>query len=112
METAVLVFCPLDIFFFCHPSLGSEGGKKIKLFLWPPVIKGRTLLTNLTNMSYIEQFEAELLVKLQSDAPASIVRWASEKIRSSYKNGAAAARRGATKTKTSENNIGTVKKAE
>lgn len=44
-------------------------------------------------MSYIEQFEAELLVKLQSEEPASVVKWASEKLRSSYRNGAAAGRR-------------------
>lgn len=50
-------------------------------------------------MSYIEQFEAELLKKLQSEEPASVVKWASEKIRSSYKNGAAAARRSSAKAK-------------
>lgn len=50
-------------------------------------------------MSYIEQFGAELSKKLQSEDPASIVKWASEKIRSSYKNGAAAARRGSAKVK-------------
>lgn len=54
-------------------------------------------------MSYIEQFEAELLKKLQSEDPASVVKWASEKIRSSYKNGAALARRGSAKVQAPEN---------
>jgi len=61
-------------------------------------------------MSYIEQFEAELLKKLRSEEPASVVKWASEKIRSSYKNGAAAARKGAARAKASDNS-GPVTKA-
>lgn len=61
-------------------------------------------------MSYIEQFETELLKKLQTEEPASVVKWASEKIRSSYKNGAAAARKDATKANDSDNS-GPVTKA-
>ena len=62
-------------------------------------------------MSYIEQFEAELLKKLQSEDPASIVKWASEKIRSSYRNGAAAARRGSAKAEAAHDS-GSAPKAE
>ena len=42
-------------------------------------------------MSYIEQFEAELVKKLQSaEDPAAIVRWVSEKVLESYRNGSLA----------------------
>jgi len=40
-------------------------------------------------MSYIQEFEAALTAKLESSAEdtASIVRWVSEKVLESYKNG-------------------------
>lgn len=48
-------------------------------------------------MTYIEQFEQELGKKLQSaEDTASIVRWISEKVLESYKNGITAGRKGAT----------------
>jgi uncharacterized membrane-anchored protein len=48
-------------------------------------------------MSYIEQFEQELVKKLQSsEDPASIVRWVSEKVLESYRNGITAGQKGAT----------------
>ena len=47
-------------------------------------------------MTYIELFEQELLHKLQSgEDTAAIVRWTSEKLASSYRNGIAAGRNGA-----------------
>jgi hypothetical protein len=47
-------------------------------------------------MTYIEQFEQELVKKLQStEDPAAIVRWVSEKVHESYKNGITAGRKGA-----------------
>jgi len=50
-----------------------------------------------SNMTYIEQFEQELVKKLQSsEDPATIVRWAGEQVLASYKNGIAAGRKGAT----------------
>ena len=46
-------------------------------------------------MTYIEQFEAELVAKLQGDEDtASIVRWVSEKVLESYRNGITAGHKG------------------
>ncbi len=46
-------------------------------------------------MTYIEQFEAELLKKLNgTEAEAVIVRWVSEKILESYRNGITAGQKG------------------
>jgi hypothetical protein len=49
-------------------------------------------------MTFIQQFEAELTQKLENgtDNPLAIVRWASEKILESYKNGITAGQKGAT----------------
>jgi hypothetical protein len=47
-------------------------------------------------MTYIEQFEQELLKKLQgAEDTATIVRWVSEKVLESYRNGISAGRKGA-----------------
>jgi uncharacterized membrane-anchored protein len=49
-----------------------------------------------TNMTYIEQFEQELVEKLQgSEDAATIVKWVSEKVLQSYKNGIGAGQKGA-----------------
>ena len=46
-------------------------------------------------MSYIEQFESELYLKLASSEEAgSIVRWVSEKVLESYRNGIKAGQKG------------------
>jgi hypothetical protein len=46
-------------------------------------------------MTYIEQFEAELLKKLNgTEDEASIVRWVSEKVLESYRNGITAGQNG------------------
>ena len=48
-------------------------------------------------MTYIEQFEAELLQKLNgAEDTATIVRWVSEKVLESYRNGITAGQKGAT----------------
>jgi hypothetical protein len=49
-------------------------------------------------MSYIETFEAELMQKLEgsTDSTAEIVRWVSEKVLESYRNGITAGQKGAT----------------
>ena len=48
-------------------------------------------------MSYIEQFEQELVAKLNGkEDTASIVRWVSQKVLESYKNGITAGQKGAT----------------
>jgi hypothetical protein len=48
-------------------------------------------------MSYIEQFESELAGKLNgNEDTASIVRWVSEKVLESYRNGITAGQKGAT----------------
>ena len=48
-------------------------------------------------MSYIEQFEQELVAKLNGkEDTASIVRWVSEKVLESYKNGITTGQKGAT----------------
>jgi hypothetical protein len=48
-------------------------------------------------MSYIEQFEQELLSKLNgAEDTATIVRWVSEKVLESYRNGITAGQKGAT----------------
>ena len=49
-------------------------------------------------MSYIQQFEAELAAKLESgtENTEAIVRWVSEKVLESYKNGITAGQKGAT----------------
>ena len=47
-------------------------------------------------MSFIQQFEAELLKKLNgTDSEASIVRWISEKVLESYRNGITAGQKDA-----------------
>jgi hypothetical protein len=47
-------------------------------------------------MKYIEQFEAELQEKLRtSKDDATIIRWTSEKVLESYKNGIKAGQKGA-----------------
>lgn len=49
------------------------------------------------NMTYIEQFEQELVKKLQGkEDSASIVRWAAEQLLASYRNGITAGQKGAT----------------
>ena len=46
-------------------------------------------------MSYIEQFEAELVEKLEeTDDTAAVVRWVSEKVLESYRNGIKAGQQG------------------
>lgn len=46
-------------------------------------------------MTYIQQFEAELLKKLNStEDEASIVRWVSERVLESYRNGITAGQKG------------------
>ena len=46
-------------------------------------------------MSYLEQFERELAQRIESAADtASIVRWVSEKVLESYRNGITAGRSG------------------
>ncbi len=49
-------------------------------------------------MSYIEAFEAELTAKLENgtEDTATIVRWVSEKVVESYRNGITAGQKGAT----------------
>jgi hypothetical protein len=49
-------------------------------------------------MSYIETFDAELAEKLESgsESTADIVRWVSEKVLESYRNGINAGQKGAT----------------
>jgi hypothetical protein len=48
-------------------------------------------------MTYIQEFEAELQKKLEgSSDTTTIIRWVSEKVLASYKNGIAAGRKGAT----------------
>ena len=49
-------------------------------------------------MSYIETFEVELMQKLESstESTAEIVRWVSEKVLESYRNGINAGQNGAT----------------
>ena len=49
-------------------------------------------------MTYIQQFEAELTEKLENgtDNTLAIVRWVSEKVLESYKNGITAGQKGAT----------------
>lgn len=49
-------------------------------------------------MSYIETFEAELMQKIESgtESTAEIVRWVSEKVLESYRNGITAGQKGAT----------------
>ncbi len=46
-------------------------------------------------MTYIQEFEAELLKKLNGpEDTASIVRWVSEKVLESYRNGITAGQKG------------------
>jgi hypothetical protein len=48
-------------------------------------------------MSYITEFEAELTKKLiSSETAESVVRWVSEKVLESYRNGITAGRNGTT----------------
>lgn len=46
-------------------------------------------------MTYIEQFEAELAKKLESaEDTATLIRWVSEKVLESYRNGITAGQKG------------------
>ncbi len=49
-------------------------------------------------MTFIEQFEADLARRIESatDSTADIVRWASETVLESYRNGITAGQKGAT----------------
>jgi hypothetical protein len=49
-------------------------------------------------MSYIQEFEQQLATKLESgtEDTAAIVRWVSEKVLASYRNGITAGQKGAT----------------
>jgi hypothetical protein len=49
-------------------------------------------------MTYIESFEQELMRQIESgtESSAEIVRWVSEKVLESYRNGIAAGQKGAT----------------
>jgi len=49
-------------------------------------------------MSYIQEFETELMAKLGSstESAEAIVRWVSEKVLESYRNGINAGQKGAT----------------
>lgn len=49
-------------------------------------------------MSYIETFEQELMQKLETgtESTAELVRWVSEKVLESYRNGITAGQKGAT----------------
>jgi hypothetical protein len=49
-----------------------------------------------TSMTYIQQFEAELAQKLDNgtDNTTAIVRWVSEKVLESYRNGITAGQKG------------------
>jgi hypothetical protein len=57
---------------------------------------GRNYQPTKTSMTYIQQFEAELLKKLDSgtDSTTDIVRWVSEKVLESYRNGITAGQKG------------------
>ena len=58
--------------------------------------KGRIYQPTFTSMSYITDFESELTAKLESaEDTASIVKWISEKVLQSYKNGITAGQKGA-----------------
>ena len=47
-------------------------------------------------MTFIQQFEAELIKKLEGpEEMTAIVRWASERVLESYRNGIAAGQKGA-----------------
>lgn len=51
--------------------------------------------TSKFNMSYIHEFEAELTKRIESaEDTASIVRWVSEKVLESYRNGITAGQKG------------------
>ena len=47
-------------------------------------------------MSFIDTFEAELVKRLQENDDATLVRWVSEQVLQSYKNGIEAGKKGAT----------------
>lgn len=56
---------------------------------------GRSLSASNFTITYIQEFEAELLKKLEGgEDTAAIVRWISEKVLESYRNGIAAGQKG------------------
>jgi hypothetical protein len=58
--------------------------------------QGRIISQQTTSMTFIQQFETELTKKLENgtDNTAAIVRWASEKVLESYRNGITAGQKG------------------
>ena len=76
----------------------ADGASRVRDGSRAATHKGRTLRANKqTTMSYIESFETELADKLESgtEDTASIVRWVSEKVLESYRNGITAGQKGA-----------------
>ncbi len=60
-------------------------------------------------MTYIEQFEQELVKKLQgTEEPAAIVRWVSEEVVKSYRNGIATGQKGAQMMRKGESRKGSL----
>jgi hypothetical protein len=58
--------------------------------------KGRIISQLSTSMTFIQQFETELAAKLENaEETAAIVRWVSEKVLESYRNGITAGQKGA-----------------
>src|ERR1022692_276904 len=77
----------------CGRASRGRGGSlppRTKVELYEP--------TNKTSMSYIESFDAELFAKLESgtESTEAIVRWVSEKVLESYRNGITAGQKGAS----------------
>jgi len=64
----------------------------------PLATKVERLSANIqTTMTYIEQFEAELVKKLNgTEDTATLVKWICERVLESYKNGISAGQKGAT----------------
>lgn len=63
----------------------------------PATPKGRFTNQRIPSMTYIKEFEAELLKKLnEAESTESLVRWISERVLESYRNGITAGQKGAT----------------
>src|SRR5579871_4839761 len=77
-----------------RPTLTSDGCSECGTANRPPRAKVGFYQPIYSHMGYLEQFEAELGQKLNAEDDAITIRWASEKLLESYRNGIKAGQKG------------------
>ena len=96
----IAVRSPPPSFHYTSRSMGkpltAAGASRVRDGSRPPRTKVERYQPTQTSMSYIEQFEQELIAKLNGkEDNAAVVRWVAERVLESYKNGITAGQKGA-----------------